>query len=369
MNQYIIYAIFSMIVGFHFDTWAADSYGIFMVVKGDVKVETGGKTSTAKVGGKVQEGDVIRTGADSRAKVVMSDRNVISISPETTIRLAKYVADNNQKEVELELSAGKARANVEQKYQGEKDRFLMKTPSAVAGVRGTRFLMGFDPVTAMSSVVTFHGAVSFASYVDGRLSPPVTVIQGQTTSSVGGELPKPPSTIPKGELRKMESEAVKEAKYEEPKSNENGDRSPANENKQGEQKQGDNKKGPGDPNKNGPENGDFAGKPGLPNEGGRGREGMGPDGPPGPGSGMGGPAGPFAGPGSGFDGGMIKPGDLNLDRLVSDVSSVLPPPPPAAPRFDLPPTPLPPPRSDLIDGAVQVVNSSAIIRVNLNVIQ
>jgi hypothetical protein len=313
----------------------------------------------------------------------MSDRNVISISPETTIRLAKYVADNNQKEVELELSAGKARANVEQKYQGEKDRFLMKTPSAVAGVRGTRFLMGFDPVTAMSSVVTFHGAVSFASYVDGRLSPPVTVIQGQTTSSVGGELPKPPSTIPKSELRKMESEAVKEAKYEEPKNNDNGDRSPANEKKQNDQKQGDNKKGPGDSNKNGTESGDLAGKPGSPKEGGKGREGMGPDGPgsgngpgspggpggPGSAPGMGGPPGSFAGPGSGFGGGMIKPGDLNLDRLVSDVSSVLPPPPPTVPRFDLPPTPLPPPRNDLIDGAVQVVNSSATIRVNLNVIQ
>lgn len=220
----LILGVFILIA--HEESIAADAYGVFMVVKGEVKVESGGKETVARVGSKVAAGDTVRSGVDARAKIVMSDRNVVSISPETTIRFAKYTASVEQKEVELDLSKGKVRTNVEQKYQGEKDRFLLKTPSAVAGVRGTRFMVGFEPKTSVTSLVTFHGAVSFSSFVGNVLSPPILVQQGQSTTATPGEVPRPPVDIPKKELRKLEGEAVKEAKNEEPPPDANKDVKP-----------------------------------------------------------------------------------------------------------------------------------------------
>lgn len=91
----------------------------------------------------------------------------------------------------------------------------------------------------------------------------------------------------------------------------------------------------------------------------------------------GGPNGPgqFAGPGPGQGPGpgpgdsLIRPGDLNLDRLVSDVRNTMPPPPVSSvPVFNLPPPTLPPPRSDLIDNTLQIVNSSATLRVIVNIV-
>ena len=68
--------------------------GTFMVVKGDVQVQgADGKTEKAKVGKKIFPKDTIVAGADSRAKVVMSDKNVINVSPDTKIVLEKYIFD------------------------------------------------------------------------------------------------------------------------------------------------------------------------------------------------------------------------------------------------------------------------------------
>src|SRR5688572_29475510 len=86
-------------------TEAADaSHGIMMVVKGDVKVTTGGKVEAAKVGKKVLPGDTITAGPDSRAKIVMSDKNVLNISPDSKITIEKYSNDGGaNKEVELKV--------------------------------------------------------------------------------------------------------------------------------------------------------------------------------------------------------------------------------------------------------------------------
>src|SRR5688572_7607774 len=99
------------------NAWAE---GVFMVVKGDVKVEKAGKQTPAKVGMKVMPSDVIIAGKDSRAKVVMKDKNVLNISPDSKIVIEKYVANEakNEKNVVLNVLYGKVRSTVNQKYDG-----------------------------------------------------------------------------------------------------------------------------------------------------------------------------------------------------------------------------------------------------------
>lgn len=182
--------------------------GIMMVVKGDIKVMSAGKTEAAKVGKKVSSGDTIIAGADSRAKIVMTDKNVINVSPDSKIVIEKYENDGkDKKNVELNVVYGKVRASVEQKYDGEKNKFNIKTPSAVAGVRGTDFIMGYNTLTRTAQVITFSGSVAVGTPgAGGAIQNPVFVNPGQMTTVGPSNTPEAPKAVPKEELNKMNNE-------------------------------------------------------------------------------------------------------------------------------------------------------------------
>lgn len=181
--------------------------GVFMVVKGDVKLQTAGKgILPAKVGMKVSTGDKIIAGTEARAKVVMQDKNVLNISPNTQIVIEKYVynENTNEKNVTLNVLYGKVRSTVNQKYDGEKNKFEIKTPSAVAGVRGTDFLTQFNTSTHQAKFVTFEGAVAVGQLDSaGKMMNPVIVNPGQFSVASVGTPPTPPAVMPKTEFASL----------------------------------------------------------------------------------------------------------------------------------------------------------------------
>jgi hypothetical protein len=194
--------------------WAQQMSGVMMVVKGDIKVTAkDGKTDAAKVGRKVSSGDMITAGADSRAKIVMADKNVINVSPDSKIVIEKYENDGkDKKNVELNVLYGKVRASVEQKYDGEKSKFNIKTPSAVAGVRGTDFMAGFNPNTKITQVITFTGTVAVGQPgPGGTIKNPVFVQPGQMAQMGAGQAAAQPTKVSKEELSKANSETKAEA--------------------------------------------------------------------------------------------------------------------------------------------------------------
>lgn len=218
--------------------YANPASGVFMVVKGDVKLISKGKSIPAKVGQKVFEGDSITTGPDSRAKVVMSDKNVLNISPDTKVEITIYKNDpsSNTKKVDLKVDQGKVRAAVEQKYDDEKNTFRIKTPTAVAGVRGTDFSVSFNPSTRRSQVVTFKGLVAVVKpNANGPQPQPVLVRPGES-SEISAEASKPeaPKALPKEELDKSDKESVadvKDARVNNQSANDNKEKSNQGENK------------------------------------------------------------------------------------------------------------------------------------------
>jgi hypothetical protein len=187
-----------------------DVNGVLMVVKGNVQVTSIKlmKTSAAKVGGKIYPGDTIIAGPDSRAKIVMSDKNVLNISPDSKIVIAKYENDGkDKKNVEINLLYGKVRANVEQKYDGEKNKFNIKTPSAVAGVRGTHFSDSFDKVTKKTQVITYEGAVAVGlPGPSNSIINPVYVHPKEMTTVSEGKAPEAPKAVPTEMLNRLKSE-------------------------------------------------------------------------------------------------------------------------------------------------------------------
>lgn len=190
----------------------AQMSGTMMVVKGEVTVISAKdkKESKAKVGTKVFEGDGIVTGADSRAKIVMADKNTINVTPDSKLIFERYENDptSGKKNVILNVMYGKMRADVKQKYNDDDSKFRVKTPSAVAGVRGTDFLTSYNSQTKASQVVTFEGAVDVgAPGPGGQLLNPVRVNPGEFTQAMAGQPPAPPAALPAQELSAMNTES------------------------------------------------------------------------------------------------------------------------------------------------------------------
>lgn len=214
MNQLLVILFCSAI---SFSVYA--NQGLFMVVKGEVKVMSASQSAvSAKVGTKVNVGDVIETGTDSRAKIVMVDRNVINLSPNTKMKIEEYSSEAKSKNVKLSLLEGKIRNNVEQKYDNDKNKFEVRTPTAVAGVRGTQFITSYSPQTKATEVITLHGQVEFRMLAaqtntgsqgnnDGS-APAVIVSQGEKSSANSeAAAPEPPVKVPKNQLREIERDS------------------------------------------------------------------------------------------------------------------------------------------------------------------
>jgi len=192
--------------------WATEnSYGMIMIVKGNVKViKIDEQMLDAKLGLKVFPQDIIVTGKNSRAKIVMSDRNIINVLPDTKLKIEQYVNNENEKNVKLELLEGKIRNNVEQKYDNDKNKFEVKTATAIAGVRGTQFITSFDKIKLKTEVVTLKGEVSFKGidFKTNTVTDPVIVKRGESSSSGQGAAPEAPKKIAPADFKKIENESV-----------------------------------------------------------------------------------------------------------------------------------------------------------------
>lgn len=219
--------------------------GVLRVVKGDVQIKSAktGQTVRARIGEKVFPKDVVITGKDSRAKIVMVDNNEINVSPDSQIEIQHYEFDPNagKKDVLLNVIYGKVRAKVEQKYDGKTSKFQVKTPSAVAGVRGTDFMTSYNKVDKSSQVITFRGAVEFGlPGANGAIINPVSVTPGKTANSVAGAAPSAPTNMSKSDLAKMDNDT----KADTGASNGKSDRQPSNDNSKGDKKGEGDKRGP-----------------------------------------------------------------------------------------------------------------------------
>lgn len=200
--------------------WAATAQGVFTVVKGKVEIHREGKAKAikAKVGVKVFAQDKITADKNSRAKIVMNDENILNLSPDSQVVLEDYSHNPQQgeKKVVLQLVYGKVRSTVKQKYDEEKNVYRVKTPSAVAGVRGTDFFVDYNRQNQQSQVVTFEGQVQVGSGIgnSGAILNPVLVNPGQTTIASVSAPPAPPVSISNLELQKLEQNSQAEVAQE-----------------------------------------------------------------------------------------------------------------------------------------------------------
>jgi hypothetical protein len=106
------------------------------VVKNEVVRVAASATSQINVGDGLLRDEVVRTGLDSAARLVMADSTNLSLGPSATIKLDRTVFDDQHhyRDVAVKLTSGAFRFVT---GNSEKAAYKITTPLATIGVRGT----------------------------------------------------------------------------------------------------------------------------------------------------------------------------------------------------------------------------------------
>ena len=117
---------------------AAAQDGRIEYVEGDVWIESGGQRSRADFGTPVRRGDLIVTGADGVAIVTVSGGSQIKMRENSVVSLESAASG-----AAVDLRRGGIFARVQRAAAGTRGRFEVRTPTVVAGVRGTEFFVAY----------------------------------------------------------------------------------------------------------------------------------------------------------------------------------------------------------------------------------
>jgi hypothetical protein len=117
--------------------------GTFIQVEGSVDLLKGGKVPAipVKVQGPVEVGDLVRTKSQSRAQIKFVDDTVLTIAPDSGITIEEYMFDaaKSERKAVVGVLRGLVHTAVEKVYPKAEPDFIMKTHTAVLGVRGTKW--------------------------------------------------------------------------------------------------------------------------------------------------------------------------------------------------------------------------------------
>lgn len=128
--------------------WAQDPIGKVVDLVGDVSI-THPSAKAAKVifQQSVYLGDEIKTKADGGVKILFIDDTLLTIKENSKVLVTEFLfdAEKRQRKVKFESPLGRIRAVVGQ-FFGKDQPVEIKTPTAVAGIRGTDLGLKIEPV-------------------------------------------------------------------------------------------------------------------------------------------------------------------------------------------------------------------------------
>ena len=146
-------------------TAPAEVVGRITQVEGRVDLLKGGQlpATPVKLEDPVALGDVLRTKSLSKANITFIDNTVITISPESRIAIEEYMFDEakGKRSAVLQLFHGMALAVVSKIFKTEQPDFVIKTHTAIMGVRGTE--VGIRLSANDSTFLNFEGLTRVAS--------------------------------------------------------------------------------------------------------------------------------------------------------------------------------------------------------------
>ncbi|HUT55600.1 MAG TPA: FecR family protein [bacterium] len=154
--------------------WAADS-GQFTEINGQVSVQkAGGQTVQAVLGTRVAQGDKVMTAKNTKATILFQDGSVLRLGPSTTLGISKlsYQEDKGIAQAAYDLASGTLMCVVGSLFGNPKSEYTVKTPTAVAGVRGTMVILkaGVNPQTNYNTTMAagIQGSFNFQGFHGGN---------------------------------------------------------------------------------------------------------------------------------------------------------------------------------------------------------
>jgi len=175
---------------------AQEQVGSVASMQGTVQVMRAGAIVPLSVGAAIFNTDEIRTGRPGRVRVVFRDESVLVLADESKVAVNQQVVDENAGVFDslYNLLEGKVRTLVSEYYKDPQARFEVHTKTAVSGVRGTEFIVVYDPVTALTEVVVVRGTVAVWSPLDPKGS--LVLVTDQQVTRIGeGQAPTQPETL------------------------------------------------------------------------------------------------------------------------------------------------------------------------------
>jgi len=120
----------------------------------------GGPLLPVVAGMSLVEGDRVQTGHDGFATFELADGSHVVLPPDTTLDLAtlRQTALTGATDRIVDLRRGEVRSEVTHATKKD-DRFQIRSPSVVAGVRGTQFRVSYDGSRGATAVEVLDGAV------------------------------------------------------------------------------------------------------------------------------------------------------------------------------------------------------------------
>ena len=157
MKKIILILIAVMVFPFGCTREKADEYSMITFMIGEVMKNDG----KARIGDILKEKDIIRTGKDSFCDIKIGD-SLIRVKQLTNVVLSVLVRSGNLDNTTIDMDTGKMLCKPKKLIKSE--TFFVKTPTAVAGVRGTQFTVEAD-AKGTSRIKVFDGSVKVAKRV------------------------------------------------------------------------------------------------------------------------------------------------------------------------------------------------------------
>ena len=175
---------------------AAQEVGTVAAIDGSGKIGRGDVWITATPGAAIQRGDELRTGRPGRMRIVFQDDTVLTVSDDSRVVVDEQVFDPNQGKSRsvLGLLEGRVSALVSEYYHRSGAVYEIRTATAVAGVRGTEFVVTYDPRDDRTEVAGLSGTVQVFSAFD-RSGRGVFITAQEATTVTRGRSPTAPRRL------------------------------------------------------------------------------------------------------------------------------------------------------------------------------
>jgi hypothetical protein len=183
-----------LLLASHAAAQSAAPAGQVASLEGHADVQRGGQAVwTALATGKdVFVGDHVRTGDASRLKLLMRDDSVLTLGAKAELTIDAQVVHGGPEGTDttrLGQLVGSLRAVVTERYGTKGSSFEVRTPTAIAGVRGTGFVTLVDEDGKRTRVIGIYDTTYVRSVIDPSGRHEVHVGPHEMTEILAGELP------------------------------------------------------------------------------------------------------------------------------------------------------------------------------------